>query len=279
MNRKFSWGDPRIIYLIVATGVLIASLVPVSVTGRPLQFVVQAYDAIEALPDGGSVLWFDAMYGLTEKDTYPQCVVLMKHLLRKNMRIVLGSGAAASVPFMLRLCNEVFGPDFQNSLYYGKNIVYLSFVTGGAANLYQIDRSLREVHPVDYFNTPLNDIPMMQGLDVGIDWDLTIYSAGGGGAASYAEVFPTVFVIPYGTTFVAALTTEATSWVSKQLATGLMDGLIPGVRGSADYEALTGIPGLGSKYMIGTIVVAVMCIIGLVASNIDYWRNRLKKET
>jgi hypothetical protein len=107
----------------------------------------------------------------------------------------------------------------------------------------------------------------MDGFDsVATDVDL-LYGTGDAGPPS---TFPPQFVVPYGIPFVHIDSSDAGGNIQNLYRTGQIKGAIIGLRGGAEFELLTGIPGKNSSYMFGSLLSTAFVVIGLIVSNIVF---------
>lgn len=271
MESKRKGLDPRhIIYLLLLILVGLPIVRPVGIPLRVTLSVQSAYDYIESLPEGSTVM---AIFDITPSgwaDVGASSVALIKHVFEKNLRVIaisfvdLGAGMFDRILEQVPCEDKVYGVDYVN----------LGFVAGMEPSVTAVMADIHGNISRDRTGKPLSELPIMQNIRSAEDIDLVLscHSTSPG-----TEVYIRQVGQPYKVPVVsAAAAGQATrQWV--YFDTGQIIGLLPGLRGGAEYETLINQPGYALSSMDALSFVHLF-ILGLIAfGNIQFLRDRLSK--
>lgn len=232
------------------------------------------YEGIEALPPGTKVLApHDASTG-TEMEIGLSSHIVIKHLFRKEgLKIVFVCISSAGPPiFIQTLKEEGLWDQFMDG--YGTQYVYLPFIAGQEAAAASLSASLSAATGgVDYFGTKFEDLPLMQEVDSGADFDVVVATD----EHSLLAVFWMNQVaipnnIPIYCNPLAAV--GSTYW--PYIDAGQMTAMLVGAKGAAGYEILMGDPGPAAANMDVQTFVHTYLIILVVGSNIVLGLKKLR---
>jgi len=186
--------DRRIIYVIVILCIALPIIRPL---GLPIQInesTLTSYNFIESLPEGAVVLVGFETGAAGWPELGPQLNTFMQHLFDKNAKILIVSGNVDgcmlaeqyTIPAMVKP-GKVYGEDWVN----------LGYLAGGETGMAAFASDIRSVIPRDYFNTPLDEIPLMRDIRSADDFDLAICcSWGTPGLGDYLRQYYTNFGVP-----------------------------------------------------------------------------------
>jgi hypothetical protein len=122
--------------------------------------------------------------------------------------------------------------------------------------------------------TPLESIPMLQGIKQLKDFKLSILiSAGFPGAKEYVQYVQARYKLP----MVAACTAVSTTDLSPYFQAGQLLGLVGGLTAVAEYETLVGRPGTALQ---GTDVLNIghgVVILAIIFGNVIYFTGRARR--
>ena len=130
MIEKLMNIDRRIVFILVALAVIIPSLLSVSFPITVSQPTRSAYDYIEALPPG-STLMIGFNYGPSSlAELHPMARAVIHHCFQKKIRVIgmtlLAEGATLGDGMLSETADEA-------GAVYGEDYVYLGFRPGGNA--------------------------------------------------------------------------------------------------------------------------------------------------
>lgn len=156
---------------------------------------------------------------------------------------------------------------------YGVDYVNIGFIPGGEITVAAMASDFRKTVKADLRGTPAEQLPLLAAVNDQKDIALLIVCDASGSYALYVRhwtvafkkatiCFPTMTVLPETTPYYAS---------------GQFIGLVPGLRGAAEYEKLMGSLGFGTKSM-DMLSMSHILILGLmVIGNLFDIQRRLKK--
>src|SRR5712675_1412555 len=154
--RRLLAIDRRIIFLLVAAGVILPLLhplnLPVTVTPR----VQAAFDAIDALPAGSKVLISMDYEPDIMAELLPMSVAVMRHCFRKHLRVIAMTLYPAGTGLGERAVREASRAE---GAIRNRDFVWLGYKSGFQVVMIGIGENLRGMYPVDFYGTPLDSIP------------------------------------------------------------------------------------------------------------------------
>ena len=272
MWEKMMSIDRRIIYVLVFVIVAFGLLNPL---GLPIPIGYHAqlhYDVMEALPDGG-VIVFDAAYSPgSDAELGPMVEASAHHAFRKDMRIIIFNmhwelGPELAHQRVERVA-EIYGKE------YGTDWVNLGFQAGGAPpNLQAAVRSFAEARPTDWAGRPLADLALMDEADrLHPDYvdHVIVFSSGNPGTEDYLRYVgePTGMTLSEGA--IQMSIANALPFVDA----GQYSSVIPGGRGGAEYELLLDEPGGAIATQDVLSLAALFVTLILILGNVGYYMAR-----
>ena len=161
---KFGSVDRRVIFVLIGLAVLVPLLNPVDLAIRPTPSSQRVYDAVDSIPDNSNVLIsFD--YGpSTRPEIHPMTLGIMRHLLSQDRGhkiyiTCLWPDGLYMAKDALKIINEEY------DLVEYEDYVLLGFRPGNEAIVKGLASDLRKVFTVDAAQNPINEIPMMEGVN------------------------------------------------------------------------------------------------------------------
>ena len=271
---KLGTVDRRWIFLIIGTVVMIPLFFPLGLPIRATATTQQVYDTIDALPHGSKVL-VSCEYGpSTKPEIHPMTLAIMRHLFKNNHKVYVTCLWPDGQFLAEEALDQVGGEEY--GLKYGEDYVLLGFRPGNEAVVKGIVSNLRKLYTIDSRGTKVTEIPMMDGIHRFEDFDfLFSASAGYPGTIEWVQyaVDPTNVPMATGTTSIQV------NDVMPYVAAGQINGILAGMPGAAEYEALIGVPGIGTSGMDAQSVAHLVIVLFIVLGNIGYLieRQRSKK--
>ena len=162
MILKLGSVDRRYIFLLIGLAVLIPLLRPIDLPIRTTPTTEKVYKAIQEIPANSKVLMsFD--YGpSTKPEIHPMTLGVMRQLLREDHQIYITCLWPDGLYMALDALEEI-NQEFELVEY--EDYVLLGFRPGNEAIVKGLASDLRKVYTVDYKQTMLADIPMMDGIN------------------------------------------------------------------------------------------------------------------
>jgi len=271
---KLGKVDRRWIFLIIGAVVIIPLFFPLGLPIRATATTQQAYDAINQLPKGSKIL-LSCEYGpSTKPEIHPMVMAVLRHLFKNEHKVYVTclwpDGQFLAEEALDKVAEEEYG------LTYGEDYVLLGFRPGNEAVVKGIVSDLRKLYTIDARGTKVTDIPMMNGVNRFKDFDfLFSASAGYPGTIEWVQyaVDPTDVPMSTGTTSIQV------NEIMPYIQAGQVNGILAGMPGAAEYEALIGVPGIGTSGMDAQSIAHLVIVIFIVLGNIGFFieRNRSKK--
>jgi hypothetical protein len=266
--ERLSRIDRRILFLIIFVCVTVPLLAGVKMRMSVTAPVLGLYKEIENLKPG-SCVWLAADYDPgSMPELYPMNVALVEHLFERNIRVVSASLWAPGPPLAQRVFDEL-APKYGKV--YGRDYVNLGFKEGREAVMVSVAEDLRKTFPQDYYGTPIDSIPMLDGIRNLRDLKMIVaVSAGYPGIKEWIMQVATRYGMMIGGGVTAVTGPEMYPYIQS----GQLVGLLAGMKGAAEYEQLVKHPGLGTSGMVAQSSVHVMVVIFILFANIIYFLEK-----
>jgi hypothetical protein len=270
--HRLSRLDRRILFLIVLVCATVPLLIGAGVELSVSPPVQGMYDAVDALPPG-SYVYLAADYDPGPlPELYPMNVAFVEHLFSRDVKIISASLWAPGPPLSQKVFDDI-APRYGKV--YGEDYVNLGFKEGREAVMVSVAEDLRRTFPEDYFGTPYEDIPMLEGIENLTEFSLIInVSAGYPGIKEWVQQIATRFDVPIG----GGVTAVSGPEMYPYMQSGQLVGLLAGMKGAAEYERALGKPGLGLAGMAAQSSVHVAVIVFIVLANVFYFMGKRKKQ-
>jgi hypothetical protein len=267
----FRTSDRRYIYLAVAFYVIFPVIVtfqlPIDVSPESQQL----FDAIDALPDSSAVMLTFDYYASTLAETEPMSRAILKHLFRKDCRVVTMTTVPLGGPSIAERVTREIAAEYGKK--YGIDYVNLGYKANYVAVLMGMGSSIRAIYPTDNTGTPLDELPMMAHINNYHDLSFICVVADNGVLEYWMSIVNAQFGIKVGSGVTAVMAPKIYAYVGS----GQMTGLLGGMKGAADYEKLNHTPGLATKGMAAQSLVHIFIIFSVIAGNIVYLFERKKR--
>jgi hypothetical protein len=258
IDKYILWS---VLILSIAIPIIRPIGLPISVDPMTKEF----YDVIEALPKGGKVWLENGVSPGMMAEMLPGITAVMTHLMRRSLRIVV---VVTTDPSPIPIMDKYVLPELERRKVlgkYGEGWVKLPFVPGGETGLAALAASIRSTTSVDYYGTPLDTLPVMQGLNTIKDFDLVILFGHSGPFYSYIRQIQA----PYKMSFIAQQLTMDIPAMMPYYPTQVR-ALLKGLGGAAEYEKLIGFPGRGLASTEGQSLSHIWIVLAVIAANINY---------
>jgi len=266
--KAFLKLDRRIIYLVVALGVIIPLLWPMGLPMRTSPEVQVVYDDIDAL-EPGSRVWLAMDYDpASQPELQPMSKAIMRHCFEKDLRVLvmtLWPGGPNLIVEALDSVSAEFAAEGKN-LIEGTDYVNLGYKPGGVAVILGSGQDLKDTFPTDMFGAATATMPVLEDLNSIKDLDYMVEIAAG----STADWWIVYGQKNYGFPLAIGCTAVSASQYYPYLNSKQITGLLGGLRGAAEYELLTGRPGIATAGMDAQSVVHLIVVLAIIFANIAY---------
>jgi hypothetical protein len=271
--------DRRWIFLSMGLLVLVFLKLPVELPMTPGAETQGYYDAIDSLPPG-SIIYLSADYGpSTMPELYPMHVGTVYQAFKKDCKVIAASVWETGPPMVDMAFRDALeklaGEGITRK--YGVDYVNLGFKAGQDVAIAKIGSSIPETYPLDSRGTPVEQLPIMQGVE---DFDqigvLCNFSAGTPGARQWLQQVQK----RYKVRMVAGVTAVMAPDLYAFFQSGQLEGFLGALVGAAEYEGLLETPGPAMAGMTVQSLAHVLIIFFIVVGNGLFLleRQRLKRK-
>jgi hypothetical protein len=269
---RFSRTDVTrsIIFVLIFLAVLIPLFLPPPKTVRVTQEVKVIYDRIESLKPGQIVMLACEYDPSMSAEMSPVNLAVLRQCFRNNLRVLTTCLSANGVSLvegeLKRIADEMHKT-------YGQDYVFLGYKPYPAIVIMAMGQNYRLAFPSDYYNTPLDDIPMMNGVKNygSVAFVLTINATSG--IDYWITYGQGRYKFPLGAAASAVMAPNYYNYVQS----GQLVGLIGGLRGAAEYEELIEHPDTAVRGMFVQSVAHLLIVALIIAGNVAYVSSRLRR--
>ena len=266
--------DRRWIFLVIGLAVLLPLFFPLGLPIRATNATQRVYDAVDDLEPNSKVLVSFEYGPSTKPEIHPMAIGILRHLFTNNQKVYVTclwpDGQFMAEDALTEIAEQEFG------LTYGEDYVLLGFRPGNEAVVKGLVSNLRKLYTTDARGTLVDQIPMMANVNRVKDFDF-IFSASAGypGTIEWVQYAADPTGVPMST----GTTSIQVNDVMPYVQSGQVKGILAGMPGAAEYEALIGSPGIGTSGMDAQSIAHLVIVIFIVFGNITYFieTRRAKK--
>jgi len=275
--QKLDSLDRRIIFLIIGLVVLLPLLFPLNLPVEATGLTRDAFEAIHNLPDDATVLMSFEYGPSTKPEIHPMAVSVLRHFLSRGYKVVIMCLWPDGLFMAREAIDEVLSDEKFSSLVYGVDYVNLGYRPGNEAVIKGITKSFAANYTVDSRQTDIIDIPLMNDVRTAADVDFIFsLSAGYPGAIEWVLYASDPLQIPVSSGNASIQVNQLLPYVKS----GQMQGIIAGMPGAAEYEALMEEYGLwptrgqAAKSMDAQSIAHLVIVLFIILGNISYFAKR-----
>ena len=266
--------DRRWIFLVIGLAVLLPLFFPLGLPIRATNATQRVYDAVDDLEPNSKVLVSFEYGPSTKPEIHPMAIGILRHLFTNNQKVYVTclwpDGQFMAEDALTEIAEQEFG------LTYGEDYVLLGFRPGNEAVVKGLVSNLRKLYTTDARGTLVDQIPMMANVNRVKDFDF-IFSASAGypGTIEWVQYAADPTGVPMST----GTTSIQVNDVMPYVQSGQVKGILAGMPGAAEYEALIGSPGIGTSGMDAQSIAHLVIVLFIVFGNITYFieTRRAKK--
>ena len=228
--------DRKIIFAIIGIVVLIPLLKPEWVD-IPIQISPDSrkvFTELSSLEPGSKVLLSFEYGPSTKPEIHPMSVALLNHLFAKQIKVYIMALWPDGVFMATDALDQVLSSKLFNIEEY-TDYVNLGFKQGGEVVIRGVASDIRQLYTKDYKQVPMDDIPMMEGVNSVSDFDYVIdLSAGTPGTTEWVQYA----CDPKNVPFTSGCTSIQVTDVMPYVKSGQVRGILAGMPGAAEYESM-----------------------------------------
>ncbi len=263
LYEKFLHIDRRYIFIFVALAVIVPLVSPLGLAVTTSPPVENVYNEIESLEPGTPVIVSVDYDPSTQPELSPMTVAVLRHCFARDLPVIITTLHPGGPGLALEISNRI---SKEAGTVYGEDYVFLGFKAGSSAVILSLGQDFRISYPADYFNTPIDEIPMMKDIKNYNDVGLVITLSG----STFPEVWVAYAHERYGQKVAAGVTAVMAADYYPFLQTGQLVGLLGGLKGAAEYEKLIERPDDGLKGMDAQTIVHLLIVVFIVLGNVAY---------
>jgi hypothetical protein len=260
--------DRRWIYTILAVAVIIPAIFEMNIPVTLSSEVKDVHNFVSDVKDGETLFLAIDYDPSTMAELHPMAEAIIRQVFAQDGQLVMSSLSQFGPPMANELIQRVSTEMGKTS---GVDFVFLGYKPYPAITILAMGSDFRVPFPVDYYNEDLNTLPMMDSVHNFDDVEGVIALCGG----SAAEMWITYGNAKFGVPLALGVTGVMASDYYPYLQSGQLFGLLPGIKGAAEYEQLTGtIGGDGMRGMPYQTTSHAVVLIFIVLTNIAFFAKR-----
>ncbi len=263
LYEKFLSIDRRYIFILVAIGVVVPLVFPLGLAVTTSPPVEDVYNEIESLRPGTPVIVSVDYDPSTQPELAPMTVALLRHCFARDLPVIVMNLHPGGPGLALEISDRI---SKEAGAVYGEDYVFLGYKAGYSAVILSLGQDFHISYPTDYFNTSIDELPLMKDVknynDVGLVISLSGSTTPEGWIAYGHE--------RYGQKVAAGVTAVMAADFYPYLQTGQLVGLLGGLKGAAEYEKLIEQPSDGLKGMDAQTIIHLLIVVFIILGNIAY---------
>lgn len=265
--------DRRWVYLVLGLSVIIALLLPFRIPVPISKEARNIYNYVENLKAGDAIhlaLDYDPSVS-AELD--PMTLSVLKQCFAKDINVIItalhqfGPALAAErIDTAVARHEALTGKRPQS----GVDYVFLGYKPYPILIILGMGQNYRIPFPRDYYNVPLDSLPMMANIRNYSDVKAVINVSGTSATDWWISYGNGRYGVPLAIGVTGVMATEYYPY----LQTDQIFGLLGGLKGAAEYEMLVNTPGPAVEGMKVQIVAHAIIIVFIIIGNIGYFAIR-----
>ena len=258
--------DRRWIFLIIGLAVLLPLFFPLGLPIRATLATQKVYDAVEGLENNSKVLVSFEYGPSTKPEIHTMAIGLLRHLFTNGHKVYVTCLWPDGQFMADEALEEVAEKEF--NLTYGEDYVVLGFRPGNEAVVKGMVSNIRKLFTTDSRGTLVDKIPLMENINKVEDFDF-IFSASAGypGTLEWVQYASDPTGVPLSTGTTSIMVNDIMPMVNS----GQVQGILAGMPGAAESEALIGSPGIGTSGMDAQSIAHLVIVLFIVFGNITYF--------
>jgi len=272
IEKVFNYLDniPRQAFWGIVLGIMIlVTLNPINSPINVTDYTKTVYNIVDNTTSGDVVVVASRNQFMWCVEAASTTIAFLNHLSTKEGVKVIFFPYGPESAFFFQYCLDL--SDYPKTKEYGKDYVMLEYVPGLLVTVSLFVNDISSVIRSDFYGKPVDEIPVMEGINSIHDVDIwcTI------GSFVQAEVY---YVRPASET-VKIIDLEQSAvfiWNYMYVTAGLIDGMTNGMVAGGEYEKLMGAPGIGQTGVDALNLIYVLVIGSIIIGNISYFVKRRK---
>jgi hypothetical protein len=258
--------DRRIIFAAVILSVVGSLLVSFSLPVPATAPVQKIFDKIESLPPGSHFLLSFDYDPSSKEELQPMALALLHHSFQKGIKVIGMTHNPGGTGLAEQALNSV-ASTYERK--YNEDYVFLGYKPGGASLIINMGEDLRTAFLKDFYGNDTTTIPALQGVDSLRDIDYLVDLAAGVTIETWIAFGKEKYQFEMGAGCTAVIGPEMYPF----LDSGQINGLMAGLKGAAEYEALVDRKAQAFEGMRPQSVTHCLVILFVLFSNIVFFAS------
>jgi len=277
--------DRRWIFLFLIVVCVISYKVDFDVPILMEKETTDIYNFIDTLPPGSIVLVAIDYDPNNLAELHPMSYTLVEHCWRRKVKTIftaLSQNGPGMADQAIRDITDSLKQDqtYNGELFKGREIVngidytFLGYKPYYALVILGMGQNFRLPFPADYYGTPLDSIPMMRGV---LNYDqmaCVIDISGGNITDAWISYGQGRFNFPLALGLTGVMTAQYYPFLGSGQVFGIMGGLL----GAAQYEALADNPGRAKDGMKVQLWAHMVIILFIIIGNVGFFASRRRQK-
>ena len=259
--------DRRVVFLCVFLGAAVPLLIPFHFPIKATKQVRAVYDTIETMADrGGGAVLISFDYGPSSlPELQPMALSILRQCFDRKVKVVVMNLWPQGVGLAQQALNIV---SQERGAVYGEDYVFLGYKTGMTSLVINMGQDFHNAFPQDVQGNSTAGLAVTGGISSLRDFDYVISLAAGNTPDQVWIPFgQEKYKFPFGIGCTAVMAPDMYPF----LQSGQMNGLIGGLAGAAEYEALVKTPGSATDGMKPQSIVHLVIIFFIALGNLMYF--------
>ncbi len=266
--EKFLNIDRRIIFAGVAISVIVSLLIRFSLPVPPTSPVKNIFDKIESLPEGSHLLLSFDYDPSSKEELQPMALALLHHAFQKGLKVIGMTNNPGGTGLAEQALNSM-ASIYQKK--YSEDYVFLGFKPGGASLIINMGEDLHTAFLKDFYGNDTTTIPALEGVESLRDIDYLIDLAAGATIEIWIAFGKEKYLFEMGAGCTAVIGPDMYPF----LDSGQINGLLAGLKGAAEYEAMVEQRAQAYEGMRPQSVTHCLVILFVLFSNIAFFINKV----
>lgn len=259
--------DRRFIFAIIAVAVVVSLIVQFELPIPASDPVQGVYQKIESLPKGSHVMIAFDYDPASKEELQPMAVAFLHHCFSRDLKVI-GMTHYPGAPGLAEQAMTSVASQYQKKN--GEDYVFLGYKPGSASLIINMGENLYTAFPKDFYGNDTATLSALQGVESLRNIDFLFDLAAGTTIETWIVFGKEKYKFELGAGCTAVIGPDMYPFLqSKQLA-----GLLGGLKGAAEYEALVNKKANAVSGMRPQSVVHVIIILFVIFGNVIYFTTR-----
>ncbi|UJS16406.1 MAG: hypothetical protein L3J17_10820 [Candidatus Jettenia sp.] len=265
--ERFLRIDRRFIFAIITVAVIISLILQFELPVPESEPVRRIYEKVESLPKGSHIMIAFDYDPSSKEELQPMAIAFLHHCFSRDLKVI-GMTHYTGASGLAEQAMNLVAKEYQKK--YGEDYVFLGYKPGGASLIINMGENLYSAFPKDFYGNDTTTLPALQGIDSLRNIDYLLDIAAGTTIETWLVYGKEKYKFELGAGCTAVMGPDMYPFLqSKQL-----NGLLGGLKGAAEYEALINKKSFAVSGMRPQSVVHMLIILFVIFGNVVYFASR-----